>query len=120
MLSKKKKDLLFFGLVIGLVNGVLGGGGGIVAVSLLTNKLNYPQKKAHATSIFIMLPVSVLSALVYIFKGYFPLKNGSLITVGVLLGGLLGAYLLKVLKQNVVKYTFLALMIISGIKLLLL
>jgi uncharacterized membrane protein YfcA len=119
MLSKKKKKLLIMGATIGFVNGIFGGGGGIIAVSLLTNKLCYPQKQAHATSLLIMLPTSITSALVYIFSGYFPFKSGSIITIGVVLGGVIGAFLLKLVKQKVIKYTFIFLMLISGIKLVL-
>ena len=118
MISKKKKKLLLMGAVIGFVNGIFGGGGGIVAVSLLTNKLAYPQKQAHATSLLIMLPTSIVSALVYIFSGYFPLKSGSFITLGVIFGGVFGAFLLKVVRQEIIKYIFVLLMFFSGIKLL--
>lgn len=119
MLSKKKKKLLIMGATIGFVNGIFGGGGGIVAVSLLTNKLCYPQKQAHATSLLIMLPTSIVSALVYIFSGYFPLSSGSFITLGVIVGGVIGAVLLKVVKQEFIKYLFIALMFFSGLKLVL-
>ena len=59
------------GLLTGAVNGLFGGGGGMVAVPLLKNMLGYDEKNAHATAILIIAPVCAVSAVTYIVNGYF-------------------------------------------------
>ena len=76
------------------------------------------EKRFLIRFIFLIL-VFIGIVLVYIFSGYFPFKSGSIITIGVVLGGVIGAFLLKLVKQKVIKYTFIFLMLISGIKLVL-
>jgi len=50
--------LIILGLIIGLLNGIFGSGGGIIAVLLMTFILKLENKIAHATSISIILPLS--------------------------------------------------------------
>jgi len=118
MLSKRKKNLLFMGSVIGFVNGLFGGGGGIIAISLLNNKLGLETKKAHATSLAIMLPISVISSITYLIKGAFPLFSGLNIVFGVVIGGVIGAILLKKLDENTIKKIYIAIMFFAGAKML--
>ena len=47
---------LLTGSIIGFVNGFWGGGGGMICVPLLQNIIHLPEKKAHATTLLIMLP----------------------------------------------------------------
>lgn len=54
----------------GAANGFFGSGGGLLSVPALESG-GLETKKAHATSLAIMLPLSVVSAAVY-------MKNGSL------------------------------------------
>ena len=83
------------GGVVGLVNGFLGGGGGIFAVVALTMFLGLPQKNAHATALLVILSVSVVSAAVYIFSVGLDVWQTLAVTAGVTAGGVLGAFLLK-------------------------
>ena len=57
------------GLLVGAVNGLLGAGGGMLAVPLLTGAEGLPAKKAHATAIALILPLSAVSTLVYALTG---------------------------------------------------
>ena len=114
----KKKTIITFGSVIGLVNGLLGGGGGMLAVPLLQSSLNYENKVAHATAIAIILPVSLFASVVYLISGAFPLKEGLWTTLGVVAGGILGSVLLKKLSSKNIGKIFTVVMLISGFKLL--
>ena len=62
----------FAGGCAGLVNGFFGGGGGMVLVPLLAKKLS--QEKAFATSIAIILPLCLLSAGIYTYRGHMDFK----------------------------------------------
>lgn len=105
------------GLLIGFVNGFFGGGGGMLCVPLLEKVLNEPTKKAHATAILIILPISIASAIMYLINGYFSLYGTLATSGGVIAGGALGALLLKKLPSFIVGIIFSLMMIGVGIKL---
>lgn len=111
--------LVFFGLLTGFVNGFLGGGGGMIIVPLLIYASNEAVKKAHATALLIILPISVISAVFYFSFGSIDMsvlvKSGG----GVVAGGVLGALLLSKMSNNIIKIFFSAVMLAAGIKMLL-
>ena len=117
--SKKGKFILFLsGAVIGLLNGFFGGGGGMVCVPILQKVLNLDAKSSHATAILVIFPISLISALIYVYNGYinsFPLLT---VGLGVVLGGLLGAFALKFLPPKAIRIIFALIMFIGGIKLI--
>ena len=76
------------GVGIGLLNGLLGAGGGMVTVPLL-EALGVKGKKSHATSLGVIVPLSLVSAYLYWGRGW--LVPGELLPF--LPGGLLGAWL---------------------------
>lgn len=117
--SKKGKFLLLLsGAVIGILNGFFGGGGGMVCVPLLQKVLKLDAKSSHATAIVVIFPLSLISAFIYVYNGY--IKSFPLLTIGlgVVFGGLLGAYALKFLPPKAVKIIFAIIMFVGGIKLI--
>ena len=106
------------GLIAGLVNGVFGGGGGMIVVPMLTNLLKCKQKLAHATAILIILPLSIVSGLFYAAFGDFNLRVGVPTGLGVIIGGIVGALLLKKLSSKIVVVLFSVLMAAAGVKML--
>ncbi|MDE7181606.1 MAG: sulfite exporter TauE/SafE family protein [Clostridia bacterium] len=107
------------GLLTGAVNGLFGGGGGMVAVPLLKGMLGYPDKQAHATAIFIIAPVCAASAVVYIINGYAALDVIIPAAIGSVAGGLAGAYFLNKCPKTFINYIFIALMFVAGIRMIL-
>lgn len=105
-------------LAIGFINGFFGGGGGMLCVPLLEKVACLETKKAHATAIPIILPITIASAIVYLIKGYFPLFQGFIVGGGVVVGGIGGALLLKKLPPFIVSIVFSVLMMIAGIRML--
>ena len=57
------------GAAAGAANGLFGGGGGSVLVPLLTRFCGLEQRQAFSTSLAVILPLCVLSAAVYLFRG---------------------------------------------------
>ena len=57
------------GGLAGLCNGLFGAGGGLFLVPLLTQWAGLEQRKAFATSVAVILPLSLVSAAVYWLKG---------------------------------------------------
>lgn len=109
-------QLAAVGSLVGLVNGFMGGGGGIFVVLALTMYLGLNQKNAHATAILIILPVSVASAVIYMVNGNVDWLNTLFATAGVVGGGLLGAWLLKKIDDKWLKFIFSFILILAGVR----
>ena len=106
------------GFFAGLVNGLFGGGGGMIVVPSLRYMLKYRTANAHATAIAIILPVSVLSGVFYTAFGNFALTPVSFTALGVIAGGVIGALLLKKLSSLPITVVFSAVMAAAGVKML--
>ncbi len=110
--------LVFLCLVIGAINGLLGGGGGMLCVPMLQFVCALDEKHSHATAILIMLLSSIASTIIYIryigehFWVFVAVLGGSLI------GGLLGAKLLKKLKNIYIQILFIVVLFVAGISML--
>lgn len=107
------------GSAVGAANGVFGGGGGMIAVPLLERIEKKGETQAHATAIALILPASLVSAVVYLWAGLVPWTILLPVSLGVLAGGYLGAKLLPVLPPRTLSLLFAALMLAAGIKSLL-
>ena len=118
MKKTKKWQILLFGAVIGIINGFFGGGGGMVVVQLLNKVFKLEQKKAQATALFVILPISVVSAIVYMCFNSVNFATGWPVMVGIVAGGLVGAQILNKLKNNVIKGIFIFFMLLGGVVML--
>ena len=106
------------GVLIGFVNGFWGGGGGMICVPLLMQILKLPEKKAHATTLLIMLPLSIASLCVYLISGNLQILDALKIGSGFVIGGLIGAIILKFISNLWLGIIFSLIIIAGGIKLL--
>ena len=64
----KKLNLIAGGFFVGIVNALFGAGGGMIAVPLLT-KNGLSQKEAQATAVSVILPLTVITSVIYYFQG---------------------------------------------------
>ena len=56
------------GLGAGVINGLLGAGGGMVVVPLLS-AMGVRGKRSHATALMVIVPLSAVSAVLYLVQG---------------------------------------------------
>lgn len=112
----KNAIMIAGGLTVGFANGFFGGGGGMLCVPLLDKALGEKTKISHATAMLIILPISIASAVTYVVNGYFDLRITLFTGIGVIVGGIIGALLLKKLDSGVVGIIFALLMVAAGIK----
>lgn len=110
--------LICTGIITGVVNGLFGGGGGMIVVPMLTFLSKLPSKNAHATALIIILPVCIVSGIFYAVFGNFRLDVGLPVTIGVVAGGIVGAFLLKKLPPKWVTLIFAVVMLAAGVKML--
>ncbi len=116
--KKRRAVLVLCGAAIGVVNGLFGAGGGMLAVPVLAAAAGLPQKKAHATAIAVILPLCLVSTVVYAVRGGFGTDVILPTVLGVLAGGIAGAALLKKLSAPVLNLLFCGLMLFAGIKMM--
>ena len=105
------------GVAVGLANGLFGGGGGMLAVPLL-RKTGFAPKRAHATAILVILPISFLSFALYFFRGLYDISVILPTAIGVTAGGELGAVALGKLQAKTVNAVFALLQVVAGFCLL--
>lgn len=83
------------GLCTGFANGLFGSGGGTIAVPAMERFLHTEEHKAHATAIAVILPLSLLSLGIYLWKGEIIWQIALWASLGGVAGGFVGAKLLK-------------------------
>ena len=101
----KKIFYYSFGFLAGLINGLVGAGGGMLMVTIL-KKLGIDQKKAHATSLCVILPICILSSIIYINKGILSIYQSFPFIPFGLLGSILGAFILSKINQKLLQKIF--------------
>ena len=107
------------GILAGFINGLLGAGGGIIIVFVLSKLLKEGDSRdVFANALCIMLPLSVVSCIVYVSKGSVSLDGFAPFIAPALVGGLLGALLLCKINTVFLKKLFAILVAVSGILLL--
>ena len=116
--AKNKWLLLIFSALAGFINGFLGGGGGVLIVTLLLAVVKLHQKHAQATALLVILPLTVVSAVVYLIRGNVDWEPTLWATLGVVVGGVVGALLLSKIKGNVAKIIFALVLVAGGVKML--
>jgi uncharacterized membrane protein YfcA len=116
--GKQTTYAIITGALAGLINGLFGGGGGMIVVPMITTLLKCPPKKAHATAILIILPLSIVSGLFYLSFGVLNVGVAIPTGIGVIIGGGLGALLLSKISNKWLVIVFSAIMAIAGLKLL--
>lgn len=114
----KKKGLLW-GIPIGFINGFFASGGGIIAVLILQKFFSLEEKKAHATSIIIILPLTLAGVLIYSLAGFSDMPVIIKAASGAAIGALVGAKLLSRLSGKFIRIGFGIVMIAASVKMLL-
>lgn len=114
---KQKIKSVFFGLLIGIVNGFFGSAGGILAVETM-EYAQIEEKKAHATALFVIFPITVLSSFLYIGAGYFLWDVFLYTGLGAVAGGIAGALFLKKANTTFINHLFTLVIFVTGIRML--
>lgn len=102
------------GVGIGLINGMLGAGGGMLAVPLLRKTVGV--KEAHATSIAIIAVLSAVSSVMYVIRGQVALSDALPYMPAGAVGAVIGALLLGRIPDKWLRRIFAAFMIWAGVR----
>ena len=119
---KNKLILSSASVIAGTVNGFIGTGGGIIlyfTLKFLNKDKNAEEmKNILAMVVASVIPMSVISAVVYIIKGRIIYSELAVYLPAALMGGIAGAFLLDKLKFKVIKKLFAALIIYAGVRMI--
>lgn len=108
-----KKDWIF-GAIGGFINGFFGMGGGTVTLYPLQKKMS-DKKKANATCLFIILPLTLVSIVIYFFNGSIDWALSLKVCVGGIVGAVVGALLLNKVKYKYVLWVYTAITVVGGL-----
>ena len=108
----------FFGILVGIINGTVGAGGGLVAVPLLKSS-GISQKESHSSAIAVLLPVCVTSALSYLYAGHVELSDATPYFIPSIIGAVVGTFLLDRISTELLKKVFALFMLYAGVRLFL-
>ena len=105
------------GLFAGFVNGLLGAGGGIIIVYLLSALLRERAsgRDIFANSLCVMFPLSIVSCAVYFSRGGIDLSSIGVLLLPAIAGGILGGFALSRVNTSLLKRIFSLLVIVSGV-----
>ena len=107
------------GALAGLVNGLFGGGGGMVLVPLLTRWCGMEEKRAFASCVAVIFPFCVLSAGIYWLRGNLDLLTALPYLLGGLAGGWVGGRLMDRVSVIWLRRIFAAFLLYGGARYLL-
>lgn len=101
----------------GLINGLLGAGGGMIAVPYLRSQ-GLSTRQSHATSVAVIAPMSMLSAVLYLFTDRVSFSDAWAYIPAGAAGAVVGALLLKKISPDLLRRLFGAFAVWAGIRLL--
>lgn len=78
-------------LLVGALSGILGLGGGVFIVPILTEIMHLPIRRAVGTSVFMVGMNAAAAGVVYYLHGDVPAEPASLLAGGVFVGALIGS-----------------------------
>lgn len=102
--------------VAGLLSGLLGVGGGVIKVPAMALGMRIPMKAATATSNFMIGVTAAASAGVYFARGDINPYIAAPTAVGVLLGSVVGARLMRRVNTSVLKTSFAVVLIFVAVQ----
>lgn len=117
----KKSNIISAGIggfSAGLVNGLLGAGGGMVIVPMLRH-CGLDEVKSHATSIAVIFPLCIVSAIMYVYNGNVTIMQALPYLPWILGGSLLGSWLLPHCSSSLLRKIFGILMIWAAMRMML-
>lgn len=111
--------LAIIGLSTGFVNGLFGSGGGTIAVPAMVFLLGIKEQTAHATAIAVILPLSIISSIIYFKNSFVDWKLTLIVSLGGMIGAYVGAKILNRFSESTLRKIFGISMIAAAIRMVL-
>jgi uncharacterized membrane protein YfcA len=111
--------LLLTGALGGFLSGAFGVGGGAIMVPLLLWLARLEPRRAAATSLAAIVPAAIAGSVTYLAAGHVDLAAGALMAAGGIAGSLIGTGLLRAIPLGGLRWGFVALLVIAGVRMFL-
>jgi hypothetical protein len=98
--------MFFFAIFAGVFGALLGLGGGIIIIPVLTIFFRVPIKEAIATSLISVIATSTSAAVVYVDKHFSNVRLGMMLEIATTIGALIGGTLVVYLGSNILGFLF--------------
>ena len=108
------------GALAGAANGFFGSGGGLFLVPMFTRWLGLEQRKAFATSVAVILPLSLVSLVVYFLREGMDFLFALPCLLGGLAGGIISGKVFGKVSVTLLRRVFGLLILYGGIRAVLL
>lgn len=109
---------IIIGIFAGIACGLFAAGGGMILVPSFIYVLNMKDVEARATSIICILPMVVTSGFFYYKNKFVDWKIGMLCAIGGIVGGIIGAKLLKKVPTKYLKLIFVLFLIYAAYRMI--
>jgi len=105
--------------IAGVISGLLGIGSGEFKVLALDTVMRLPMKVSSTTSNFMIGVTAAASAGIYFSRGDIPPLLAGPVALGILIGALVGARLMMVLSNKMLRWIFLPVIVIAALEMVL-
>lgn len=109
---------ILIGIIAGLINGFFASGGGMILVPAFYYILKLNEVESRATSVFCILPMVIVSSFFYYKNDYMDWRLGIMCAIGGIIGGIMGAKLLKKVDEKYLKIFFIIFLIYVSYKMI--
>ena len=110
--------LVAFGVLTGVLSGLLGVGGGIFMVPFLVLVVGLGQHEAQATSLLVVLPTATVATWSLHRRGVGDMRTALRMGIVGIVGSVGGTFLALSLPGHALRLLFAALMVVVGVRLL--
>ena len=102
------------GFIIGILISLMGGGGGIFYIAMLTGLFAIPMNQAVSVSLATIIPTTLAASLSHYRAGNVKPKTGFLLVAGGIVGVVAGSYFVKIVPVRILKIIFGILLLFMG------
>lgn len=111
--------IALIGIIVGLISGLFSAGGGLILVPIFVYLLKLSERKARATSLFCILPMVIVTAIVYSRNNFIDWQVGIKCAIGGVIGGFIGGKLLNRIPAKYLQILFIVFLFYAGISIIL-
>ena len=106
------------GVISGIISGMFASGGGLILVPMYTYVFKLNEKEARATSLFCILPMVILTAVIYSQNNFVEWNIGIKCALGGVMGGIIGGKLLNKIPDKYLQIAFIIFLLYAGISII--
>lgn len=114
----KKGKTMIIGICAGFITGFFSTGGGMLVLPALIYFIKLDEKRARATTIFVILPMVITASIFYYKDSFFDILLGIKCAIGGMIGGFIGTKLLKKVSNKLLKIIFIIFLLYASYNML--